>query len=162
VDVGKFLADHWGDLASILGLALTLWVAWRAKTAAEQARDATRQVTARISNLDMLAEISAAVATLDEIKRLQRRSDWDLALDRYAVVRRHLVRVKQMNHGLTALQLTELTAAIGKFRIIETKVERAKVNSAQDTIDPATVNRTISNLADILERLMIAIKQTGI
>jgi len=32
-----FLATHWGDLASLAGLALTIWAVLRAKKAAEQA-----------------------------------------------------------------------------------------------------------------------------
>jgi len=158
----QFIKDHWGDLASIVGLVLTLWVSWRAKRAAEQARDAAQQVKARISNLDMLAEISSALATLDEIKRLQRLAAWELVLDRYTVVRRHLVRVEQMNHGLTQLQLSEIGKAIGQFRIIETTVERAKANATQGSIDHAKLNGIIASQADSLEKIMIAIKQAGV
>jgi hypothetical protein len=162
VSVGEFLKDHWGDLASVLGLAITIWLTWRAKKAAEQARDAAQQVKARISNLDMLADISAAVATLDEIKRLQRLAAWDVALDRYTVVRKHLVRVEQMKQGLTELQLQDIGKAIRQFRIIEAKVEREKANPAQEPIDPAKLNGIVADQGDILEKLMIAIKQAGI
>jgi hypothetical protein len=52
-----FLVKHWGDLASLLGFALTIWFAWSAKTAAEQARKAANEVRDRISRFDTLAEL---------------------------------------------------------------------------------------------------------
>lgn len=96
MDLGQFLADHWGDLASVVrlvisvvGLAITIWVSFKAKkaaetakTAAEQARDAARQVKDRIATLDTLADASAAIAIMEEIKRLQRSGAWPIALDR--------------------------------------------------------------------------------
>ena len=55
-----FLATHWGDVASLAGLALTIWAVLKAKKAAEQARDAAQQVKERIASLDTLADVSAA------------------------------------------------------------------------------------------------------
>lgn len=74
----EFLSEHWGDIASVIGLALTVWLAARAKTAAEQARDAAEQVRDQMTALDSLSEISAAIALLDELKNLQRLRVWDL------------------------------------------------------------------------------------
>jgi hypothetical protein len=65
-----FLATHWGDLASLAGLALTIWAVLRAKKAAEQARDAAQQVKERIARLDTVSAVSAAITTLEEIKIL--------------------------------------------------------------------------------------------
>src|SRR6266404_5546119 len=89
---GSFLADHWGDLASVAGLVAATWAALKAKAAA----DAAREVKRRISHLDALAEISAAIATVAVIRRLHRDSVWAQAIDQYALVRRHLVRVDSM------------------------------------------------------------------
>ncbi len=87
-----FIQKHWGDLASVFGLALTLlaiWFAWRAKTAAEEVRD-------QISRFDTVAELSSAITIIEEIMRLQRTQAWeivwDIVLDRHATLRGHLVR----------------------------------------------------------------------
>jgi hypothetical protein len=84
----EFLAKHWGDLAGALGFAFTIWLAFQAKTAAEQARDAAQQVRERISALDTIGELSTAITILQEIMRLQRTNAWDtvwdIVLDRYA------------------------------------------------------------------------------
>jgi hypothetical protein len=91
--LGSFLADHWGDLASVAGLVAATWAALKAKAAAE----AAQEVKLRIGNLDALAELAAAIAALEEIKRLQRLKNWDVVLDRYAAVRKHLVRVRELS-----------------------------------------------------------------
>src|SRR5712691_2865750 len=93
--VGSFLADHWGDLASVAGLAAATWAAIKAKAAA----DAAQEVKRRIAHLDALAEVSAAIATIDVIKRLHRDSAWSQVMDQYDLVRRHLVRVYGMQPG---------------------------------------------------------------
>jgi len=115
-----FLASHWDDLASLAGLALTIWAVLRAKKAAEQARDAAQQVKERIASLDTLADISAAITIMDEIKRLQRLGAWQVVLDRYSILRRHLIRVEQLSPALTEIQRRQIARAIGQFRIIET------------------------------------------
>ena len=67
-----FLAKHWGDLAGALGLAITIWFAFRAKTAAEQARDAAETARERIFSLDVTSELTAARLALEDIIELQR------------------------------------------------------------------------------------------
>lgn len=117
-----FLAKHWGDLAGVLGFAVTIWLVFRAKTAAEQARDAARQVRARISALDTIGELSTAITILNEIMRLQRTSAWetlwDIVLDRYTNVRGHLVRSEQ-GVGVGAVHQNSIRTAIAQLSIIE-------------------------------------------
>lgn len=156
--LATFVADHWGDLASVLGLGLTTWAALRAGSAAR----AAKEVKDRMFSLDTLTEISAALATLDEIKRHQRQGAWEVVLDRYAIVRKHLVRVEQMNPGFTDAQQSEFAKTMKQFRIIESRVERARANPEENPIDSAKLNGIISDQADVLERIMIAIKQTRV
>jgi hypothetical protein len=155
------IANHWGDLASLLGLGFTIWFAFRAKNAAEQARDAARFVKEQISNLDSLADLSAAITTLDEIKRLQRLLAWDLVLDRYSTVRKHLARVERVNPTLTPREQDAIVGAIRQFRIIEGTVEREKFNR-DVPIDVARLNSVVAEQTDVLERIMIAVKQRGV
>lgn len=60
-----FLGKHWGDLAGVLGLALTIWFSVRAKTAAEQARDAAKATKDRIFSLDTIKELTAEKAYVE-------------------------------------------------------------------------------------------------
>ena len=86
-----FLSKHWGDLASVLGLALTIVALFMAKGA----RDAARDVRARISNFDTVGELTSAIAILQEIMRLQRGEvlasvAWHIVLERYGALQLHL------------------------------------------------------------------------
>jgi hypothetical protein len=114
-----FLKKHWGDLASVLGFALTIWFAWSAKTAAEQAREAANEVRDQISRFDTMAELSAAITIVEEIIRLQRTQAWeivwDIVLDRHAMLRAHLVR-SQAGIESEALRAS-VRDAVGHFRI---------------------------------------------
>jgi hypothetical protein len=154
-----FLARHWGDLTSLVGLAVTIWFAVRAKHAAEQARDAAQQVKDRISSLDTVAALSAAVETLEQLKGLHRIRAWDLVFNRYSSLRRHLVTIEA---GLTESQRTQIAKAISQFRIIEAEVERASASQQQDQLDSARFNRIVSAQIDVLQKLMIAVKQAEV
>src|ERR1700693_5038140 len=89
-----FLAAHWGDVASLTGLALTIWAVLKAKKAAEQARDAAQQGDERIAHMNTVAAVSAAITTLEEIKILHRTRAWDRVLVQYSTLRRHFVTIE--------------------------------------------------------------------
>lgn len=160
MNLGQFFADHWGDLASVVGLVIVIWASLTAKNAAEQARDAARQVKERIATLDTLADVSAALGIMEEIKRLQRAGAWPIALDRYSTLRRHLVRVERMNPGLTDQQRQDVLRSVAQLHRAEVKVERGTLAGAR-ALNLASVNRVVSNEIDRMERVMIAIKQAG-
>jgi len=161
VNLGQFLADHWGDLASVVGLVIVIWASLTAKNAAEQARDAARQVKDRIATLDTLADVSTALAIMEEIKRLQRAGAWPIALDRYSTLRRHLIRVEQMNPTLKETQRTQVAGAIVQFRIIERKIEKA-MSVPDSRIDTARFNAILSSQIDALEGVLSLIKRAGV
>jgi hypothetical protein len=84
-------AAQWGDIASVagfllsvVGFAVTIVGVWRAKSAAEQARQAAVAARESIAHYDAIADLSSAMAIMDEIKRLQRSGIWPLLPDRYA------------------------------------------------------------------------------
>ncbi len=150
-----FIYKRWGDLASLLGLALTIWFAWRAKSASEQARDAARQAGERIFTLDTVAALAAALVTLEEIKALNRVRQWDLVVVRYGTLRRMLVAIQS---GLAKTQRDEIEKAIGHFRIMEGKLERAIARRDFGQIDAARHNRVVADQIDRLILIMNSIK----
>jgi hypothetical protein len=157
----KFLIEHWGDIASVVGLALTIWFAAKARTAAEQARDAAELVRKQMSKLDSLSEISAAIALLSELKTLQRLRAWELLLDRYGSLRQRLVRIEQLNEGIPLEQSTQLASLLKQFRIMA-GIESARASGNYADVDSAKFHRVVSRQIDELEGVMIAIKKAGI
>lgn len=146
-----FLKDHWGDLASLIGLAITILFAFQAKGAAEQARDAARQARDRIAHLDMLEELAAAVTILEEIKRLQRLSAWEVVLERYSAVRRHVIRAENKASHLDDRKLAALGRAVEQFRIIEAEIEASFLPLTGEELNIARLNRIVSMQAILLK-----------
>ncbi len=107
-------AAPWGDLTSVVGLllslvgfAVTIVQVRRAKSAAEQARQAA------------IADLSSAMAVMDEIKRLQRNGIWPLLPDRYSELRRRLIAIRQSHAQLTEEQRESLSVTIDRFAELE-------------------------------------------
>jgi hypothetical protein len=149
----------------VLGFAVTIWLVFRAKTAAEQARDAAQQVRARISALDTIGELSAAITILNEILRLQRTNHWetvwDIVLDRYANVRRHLVRSEQ-GAGVGEVHQNSIRTAVAQLSIIVEEIEQARTHQQQDQLETVRFNRIISNQIDAIERALVDVKKAGV
>jgi hypothetical protein len=152
----NFIEKHWGDLASVFGLALTMlaiWFAWRAKTAAEEVRD-------QISRFDTVAELSAAITIIEEIMRLQRTQAWeivwDIVLDRHATLRGHLVR-SQAGIGSEA-QRAFVDGAIDQFRLMILDIERARTEPQRSRLDTAAFNRVLSEQIAMLEKVKIGVR----
>jgi inorganic triphosphatase YgiF len=159
-----FFRKHWGDLASVLGFALTIWFAWSAKNAAEQARDAANDVRDQISRFDTIADLSAAITIIEEIMRLQRTQAWeivwDIVLDRYATLQSHLSRSKG-GAGLTEAHRTSIQTAIARFRIMVEGIEKARTEQEQEQLVTAVLNRKASEQASVLESIRTAVKKAG-
>jgi hypothetical protein len=160
-DSVEFLAKHWGDLAGVLGLAITVLFAFQAKGAAEQARDAAQQVRERLSALDTIGDLSTAITLLDEIMRLQRTNAWDtvgdIVLDRYSNVRAHLVRSEE-GAGVSDTHQRSITIAHAQLGVIMEQIESALMSGQQDQLDTARFNRVLSDQRDALERARIGVE----
>ena len=143
-----------GRYSQRAGIALTIWFAWRAKTAAEQARDAADEVRDRISRFDTIAELSAAITIIEEIMRLQRtqawETVWDIVLECHSTLRRHLVRT-QSGVG-SERERAFIEAAIEQFGLMTTEIERARSGPERSKLDTAAFNRILSNQKDMLEK----------
>ncbi len=149
----SFWAQHWGDVASVVGLAMTLVtlrLAAGAKKAAEQAR-------ARISVLDTISMASAAIALLDEIKRVQRSLEWALVLHLYSSLRKSLVAIQHARPE----SANPLGTALTQIRVIEDSIERALAKSQPSSLNVADFNRIVSVLIDDLGQVLATMRKAG-
>jgi hypothetical protein len=149
-----FLAKHWGDLASVVGVAVSvigfwyaIWLARQARTAAEQARDAARAATERIFSLDTISELTAAKMALSEIIRLQRLNVWEVArdvvLERYASARISLVRCEQ-GLGVPERQRQSIRVAIALLGVMVVDIDTARIDEDPDRLDTVRFNHKLS------------------
>lgn len=158
-------ASQWGDLASIAGLGLTIvgFVVTivgvrRSRAAAEAARLAAEATQASIAQYDAIADLSAAAAIMDEIKRLQRHGAWGVLPDRYGELRRRLVALKGSAAQLTEAHRQVFQSAIETFADLERRVERA-ASAAVPPPNPAKLNDIVSGQIDALHAVLLAMQR---
>ena len=139
-----WLNDHWGDLASTVGLVVAIIgfsVAFaqikrsrRAAEAAERAVSATRESLARNLTIDDLARASQR---FQQLKELHLERQWRRAIDRHYDIRVMLAQISSQHPGLTDTQQSTIQAAIQQ---VET-LERLVVRAVREGTDPENLER---------------------
>jgi hypothetical protein len=96
--------------------------------------------------------------------RLQRTQAWeivwDIVLDRHAILRGHLVR-SQAGIESEALR-AGVRGALGNFRIMVDKIERARTEPEQSKLDTAAFNQSLANQVEMLEKVRIDVKKARV
>ena len=155
--IGDF-AGLAGVAVSLIGFTITVFGVLRSKNAAERAEEAAKGARDTIRLMDTVVDFTSVIATLDEVKRLHRSSDWTLLLHRYATIRRLLVTARAANTRLTHTQQAAIQSALSNLVVLENNVEKALVSAT--TPNAAKVNLSISsdidNLLTVLTELKIS------
>jgi hypothetical protein len=120
----SYLKEHYGDIASVVALLITLVGFYftirntkRAKEAAEDARRAARETMARIGSQLLSNEIAASLQLVREVDAACRERSWNIAAYRCDEVRTRLARLLE-NPGLRSEELERINAAIADFGTI--------------------------------------------
>jgi hypothetical protein len=162
----KYIAEHhWGELANILSLAVsligfvaTLWNLIRAKRAAQRAEEAVKRMREMLRRSDTIMEVALAIRIMEEVKRLHWNGEWRALLDRYTSLRTSLIGIRSANPHLKEDQQAILTGAINQFRDIENKVARAiEANTAPPKV--SRLNSIVSSQIDRLAEVLGTIRQ---
>lgn len=156
--------NHLGDLASIIGVIITIigffvtiFNVLRSKSAATQAEQTALKIREDIKRIDIVAEISAAKGAIDEIKRLQRQEAWNILPDRYSALRTLLISIKSSNPDLPDKYKRALQNAIQHSKGIEEQID-GKIDESLKPSDTARLNAIISSQADALQEILAEIK----
>lgn len=153
-------ASTWGDLASVsgvllalIGFAATLWGVLKAKSAAESASAAAQSTRTTLLLIDTVADLSSALAMMEEVKRLHRAAAWAVLPDRYSALRRQLIRIRSSNHLVQPEHHGILQTAIAQLLSVEQKVD---VALARGTPPPSTakLNQVVSTQIDSVESVL--------
>lgn len=158
-------AALWGDIASLAGLIisvvgflLTLHSVRRSRSAAEGARRAAEQTRASLLHVDAIADLSAAISVMEEIKRLQRESAWRIVPDRYSSLRQKLIRIRNTSPDLSEDDGLAIAEATGQFAELEQRVERFLAKGAAPP-NPAKLNEAVGAQLDRVEAILVALQR---
>ncbi|MGE5270662.1 MAG: hypothetical protein ACM3JG_13425 [Thiohalocapsa sp.] len=141
--------NHIGDLASIAGLVVsiigfvaTLVNVWRTRSAALRAEQAANEARRMIRGYETVADFSATIALMDEIKRLHRTGQLEMLPDRYAALRKALIGIRRLSPSLDDEQDKVLQGAITTLSTTEHAIERAIASASSP--DFVRLNRLFS------------------
>lgn len=164
----QFITDnHIGDIASILGVLLSLVGFWltfnqakNARTAAQQAKEEVQKLRQTLSQVNTIADLTAAMGAMEELKRLNRtKTSWYILPDRYSAIRWMLTTIRSANPDFSGKHKLALQDTVQRLSIIEEQVESALATETTDILDSAEFNRVISEQMDKLNEVLILLKQ---
>jgi hypothetical protein len=158
------LLGFWGDVASVVGLAvgvvgfiITIYNVQRSRKAATEAEVAAKSALAAAMTLDIVGDLSAAMTMLEEIKTLHRAGYWHVVPDRYASVRRLLSSILAGSPDRSEDHRTVLVSVIGQLATAESLVERA-LPANGNGLNVPRLNELISKQADKLNELLVSFR----
>jgi len=146
-----------GVIIAIVGFLITIIKIFRLKSTAEAVQDSIRNVREDVLRVNTIAEFSAALSVMDEIKRLHRQQAWQILPDRYAYLRKALITIKTSYSDLEEEHKIALQGAIQIFSGVEKQVENALAKNLS-SLDVPKLNRLISKQIDSLQEVLIKIQ----
>jgi hypothetical protein len=157
----QWLIDyHIGDLASIAGVAIsvvgfgvTLWNVSRSKSAAERAEAAANEARLLMRSYQTVADFSAAIAIMEEIKRLHRTGQLDVLLDRYAALRKILIGVRKLAPSVDEAMENQIQSAITTLATMEDLIEKCRSDGTSPNF--VRLNRLLSRDIDALHSVLV-------
>jgi phosphoglycerate-specific signal transduction histidine kinase len=152
-------AHHLANLINVVGLAITVFIALRAKSAANQAKQAANAVRRTISAHGVMVDLTRAMEMIEEIRRHHRTRQWQILPERYSALRQCLRSITSANRSLSDEHRTNLQATMQQVRDIEQKIEEA-IAAKSEPANPAKLNRLMGDQIDQLNEILIAIRDS--
>ncbi|QQS36833.1 MAG: hypothetical protein IPM56_02415 [Ignavibacteriales bacterium] len=151
------LASIFGLIITIIGFVITFIKVRQSKNAAELAQVISLKLREDLQRTDTVIEFSAAIISMDEIKRLHRQRAWEILPERYTSLRKSLISIKSSNDKLSIEQMRKLQSAIQNLKSIEEQVDFAIIHKKEpDNVDK--LNKIIALQADKLTEVLIEIR----
>lgn len=155
--------NHIGDLASVagviislIGFAVTVWNVRRSKSAAERAEAAAHEARRGIRIYETVSEFSAAIAIMEELKRLHRLRASDMLLDRYSALRKALITVRRLSPSMDEGIGTKIQNAVTSLAVMEHQLETSR--SRGSSPDFVRLNRVLSRDIDELHAILVEMR----
>jgi len=135
-----YFKEHYGDIASVVGLVITLvgFIATiinvrKAKRAAEDARQAAREAVARIGSQLLVNEIGTSLQLVREVDAACRERNWMLATFRSDEARTRLATLLD-NRRLSETELGAMGSILDEFGAILSDIQKLQAASESKPI----------------------------
>ncbi len=155
-------AFHLGDVASIMGLfvtiigfIITIFNVIKSKNSSKVAEETVSKVRQDLRLYQTVNGFSDALATMDEIKRLHRQTEWKLLPDRYNSLRKSLISIRCENPILSDNDQKEIQSAISQFSALETLIDKHLLADNNTPIDIPKINKQVSKQIDRIQEILV-------
>lgn len=148
-----------GLALSAIGLCLAVWTLHKTRTAAEAAVRAVADLRDSLAKVDRIASCTAALTLLNEIKRLQRSSNWDSLPDRYSELRQLLVQIRGATTSVSPEHQRAIQTVLAHSGIVENQIEE-HLARREPRPDAARINQVMSSQADKISEIIVEIRHT--
>jgi hypothetical protein len=161
-DVLKFLFEGPGDkCANFLGLFLSIVGIFttiiKVREAKKVTEDSVNKVREDFKRYDTISDLSTAISLIDEIKRLQRQSDYSILLDKYSLLFKLVVLIKTNHPNLNENQQTILQSSMMQIKKNENAIEKGLAKGL-DTIDISRLNNSLTKTLGILFEFLASLR----
>ena len=157
-----YFLDNWGSFVGVLSLIITIigFViairrATQARTAAQAAEMASRQVREAIGQRLTATDLTRAIQLIQRIKDFHRDQRWEVSLQHYQILRSTALEDILGRLSETMLEAKpQIQSAVRQVSAIENSVDRA----VREGIEPAGqdgFNPTLTNLQSTLEGIEV-------
>ena len=146
-----------GLFVALIGFIITIVNVHKSKSAVERTNEAVTKLREDSRRVSLASDCSMAISIMDQIKALHRQGEWRLLPDKYSALRKVLIAVKAFDSDLNDSHRSTVQGAILIFRGMERKIETV-INDEGHKMDVVRVNTVISDQVDLLQELLIEIK----
>jgi len=145
-----------GLALTIVGFGVTLRNVIRSQRASEDAREAAQEAVVEVQKLKVVTDLSAALSELDEVRRLQRESNWASLPDRMSRVRKLLIGIRIRHPELSVEDKEAVRTAAIVFSEIELQLERHLRDGVAFNAHKMSghVMNQIDNLSEIIAKIV--------
>jgi len=148
-NLAAWFSAHWGDVASLFGLAMSAVAARQAVRARRAATAAAEAAVRRLADLDAMQALTGALEALDWARRLLRQADWQAAYERCDEARQKLVAIGPYVTLGRADAKDMVAVALNSLRTVQKAIDKGAAAGS----GPSNVPQLVSALAEMIDRL---------
>lgn len=152
----SFLGRNWGDLASVLGVCLTVYFSWRAKRSADLAKEAAQSTKSRLQSIDLLVELNRLHGRVDDLNLRIDGAAWPIVNERATDLRVSIAAIVSQNDLPFSKEVIEkLSIAVNQFKNMAATADKA-IASPNSATDSLRLRRVVS---DQKETIVLALQE---
>lgn len=161
----EWLRSAWAELLGVVdvllglvGFGITIFVALKAKSAAEDASRAVADMRRRLAQVNTAADIASAVELMEQVRRLHRENKWSELPERYAVLRTRLIVIKS-DPTLAEQHQTALQSALTQLGVMDAQVERCLSGGGDERPLVHRLNTTLASEIDKVNEVLAYVRR---